>query len=738
MTGDLFSTTDLLDGLTDSQREAVTHIDGPLLVLAGAGSGKTRVITRRIAYLISQGVPPWSILAITFTNKAAREMAERVEHLGYGGQPWLSTFHGMGARILRREAGVLGYPTEFSIYDRDDSLAVVKQVMADEGVDTDAVPPAKALHVISNEKGRMSPPEQFAKRARDPMGKQLAKIYTGYETVLRANSAMDFDDLLVKLHQLLMRHPEVLEHYRKRFQYVLVDEYQDTNRLQYGIIKKLVETHRNICATGDPDQSIYAWRGADIRNILDFERDYPDARVVRLEENFRSIPSVLRVADALIGQNRKRKSKQLRPTRPEGKPVRYIVCRDEWDEARTVTGEITRATRSGERRPRDFGILYRTNSQSRVLEAALRDTGVPYTIVGAVEFYHRKEVKTLLSYLRLLVNPDDDGAFVRVVNTPTRGIGAVTVGHLREAARELGLPLLKAAHQPPVLEDRKTGKVATFVDIMDRLGNRTGGTVAELVEAAIDITGMREDLESSKDPKAGDRLDNLQELVSAAAEHDARHDDPSLVSFLEEVALVSDVDNLEEDTDRVTLMTLHSAKGLEFPVVFLTGMEEGLLPHSRSSEDADGIEEERRLCYVGFTRAQDELVLTGAMMRSFQGATTVRDASPFIDEIPDTLLEVSRKQVEQMTGGTTPDPWDQSKAHSGRPAYHRRPKLDRESNPNSGGFAGGDLVRHEIFGSGVVLITSGSGDTAKITVAFKRAGTKTLVAKYAKLEKALG
>ncbi|NOZ21270.1 MAG: UvrD-helicase domain-containing protein [Planctomycetes bacterium] len=705
----------VLSDLSDSQREAVTHIEGPLLVVAGAGSGKTRVITRRIAYLIDQGIEPQNILAITFTNKAAGEMRERIEQFCSDEGLWVSTFHSMCARILRREITPLGYSPSFTIYDENDSRDCVKQAMHELNVDTATFPPRGVRAVISNAKNDMLTPAQFAERAGGFRQQVVAQVFEKYAQILLENNALDFDDLLLKLAELFTQFPEVLRKYQERFRFVLVDEYQDTNRAQYVIAHHLADQHRNLCATGDPDQSIYAWRGADIRNILDFEEDYPDAKVVKLEQNYRSVKRILRAASEIIQHNTMRKERGLWSDKAEGDLLRLIRCEDEEAEANAIVEEI-RGIVGNEINYSDIAIFYRVNAQSRAIEAALRDNGIPYSIVGGVEFYLRKEIKDILAYLRVCVNPADDLSLQRIINVPPRGIGAASLRKLMGYATSCGVGLYDAITQKVGPSSGVRGKagegVRSLKGIFEKLKNLPPRPVADIVKEAVLVTGYREHLGEEEE----DRIENVEELVNAAAEYDRRNPQGDLEGFLEEVALISDIDSWEDQSAAVTLMTLHSAKGLEFPVVFISGLEEGLLPHQRSKESDEGVEEERRLCYVGITRAQEKLILTHARSRYQFGQTSVGHPSRFLDEIPDDIVEeVNKVRPEQVFRPMreTTTTWD-------FPDWHE--------------FAVGESVRHAKFGKGYVLAVSGYGENRRARVKFP-SGVKNLVLKHANLEK---
>ena len=709
----------ILDDLTEPQREAVTHIDGPLLVVAGAGSGKTRVITRRVAYLIRQGVSPYSILAITFTNKAANEMRERVEHLCRYKGMWVSTFHSFCARLLRRHADLLGHTNNFTIYDTADKNNCIKECMARLEMATANFRPEAIGAIISEAKNRLQNAEQFAAEGTGGFfGKHVAKVYALYERLLRANNAMDFDDLLMKFVILLREHPNVLQQYQRQFRYVLIDEYQDTNHAQYVIAKLLTESHRNFCATGDPDQSIYSWRGADIRNILDFEKDFPDAKVVRLEQNYRSTKNILRVASDVIRNNRRRKEKELWTENPLGEPVRCLACSNDRMEAKRVAEEVAQLRAEGVALS-DVAIFYRTNAQSRLFEQAFREQEIPYKLVGAVEFFQRKEIKDLMAYLRVCLNEADDVATERIANVPTRGIGATTIQRLKDFAQSEGISLFQAMERVRDIGDlgsRAVSAVSAFVGLIRSLRAMPQTSAAQFIEQTIKKTNYDTYLIRLSQREETERMENVQELLNAAAQYDESEPEGGLAGFVQQVSLVSDVDNLEEGAEAVSLMTLHSAKGLEFPVVFIVGMEEGLLPHSQSIDTDAQLEEERRLCFVGITRAKERLVVTYAQSRTRFGKTEFAMRSRFLDEMPEDLLEevfVADDLDWDEDDDDDDDVWHEEEIS----------------------FQPGDRVRHDVYGVGVVFGASGWRANARVRVQFPTAGTKTLVVRYAGLEK---
>ena len=762
-----------LDALNPEQREAVLQIHGPLLILAGAGSGKTRVITSRIAYLVGDGhAEPHEVLAVTFTNKAAEEMRNRVEALlgSDCSRMWVSTFHSLCARLLRREAPAIGLSRDFVIYDSSDQLAVVKQALKELHIDDSFVQPRAALSRISHAKNRMETPAAMADapgwNRRD---EEIAKVYAYYLDALKASSALDFDDLLLKTVDLFEQAAHVRAKYAGQFKFVMVDEYQDTNRPQYLLIRRLAETHRNLAVVGDPDQSIYKWRGADLRNILDFEQDFPEARMVKLERNYRSTQIILDAASAVISQNRNRKDKRLWTDRAGGARIVYFRGGDELEEA----DFITRTARVGLADDVDakVAVLYRTNAQSRAIEDALMREGLAYKIVGGVRFYERKEIKDALSYLKLIINPHDDVSLRRVVNVPARGIGKgvmEAVEHLDAAgAGDLtsdDLPLLSAGLQSTLaanslwarivrgLEDRAfTGRaapsLAVFRDLMVSLTEiARQDSVSIALGKMLDRSGYLQDLREDRSEDSEARIENLAELVSAAREYESREPEASLGGFVDRLSLLSDVDEEQGNREaRIWLMTLHSAKGLEFPTVILAGLEEGLFPHSRSSEDEEELEEERRLCYVGMTRARQRLVLTGAARRRIFGEYQASAPSRFIDEVPAELVERVTPSTSSSLGsqrshqGSFPHYEFRTNPYGrGRRAKEDTPAYAYEDEDQTTGMAlrPGMRVRHPQFGVGSVVSIEALSDDTKLVVRFAAVGTKTLRAKFARLEPA--
>jgi len=729
----------VLVGLNPAQRDAVVHTEGPLLVLAGAGSGKTRVIAHRIAYLVAQGVDPRRILAVTFTNKAAGEMAQRVAALlaGRAGRvPLVATFHATCARILRAEIHHLGYPRSFVIYDEDDRLGLVRGLCRELGLDERLVAPQAVVSRISRAKNQLQDPEDLRAAARGPRDEQVARLYARYETRLREAGAVDFDDLLVLPVRLWERHPEVLAYYRELWRYVLVDEYQDTNAAQYRLLRHLTDAHQNLCVVGDPDQSIYRFRGADLRNILDFERDFPTCRVVRLEQNYRSTGQILDIAAAVIAHNQARKDKTLWTENGRGEPARLFRARDEGEEAAWVSRTIA-DLRAAEVRLDAIAVFYRTNAQSRVLEDALRAAGLPYHIVGSVRFYERKEVKDALAYLRLAINPSDALAFRRAIGIPPRGIGRATLSRLEEAAGRAGGSLLAASGDASAAGIG--GKAARALQEFAALVARLAALVAEprpladRVATVLDVSGLREALRSEAPADAEGRLENLDELCVAAEEFAARAQGGDLPGFLDSVALLSDVDELSESRAAVTLMTVHLAKGLEFPVVFLTGLEEGVFPHARSLDDAESIEEERRLAYVGLTRAKERLFVSYAGQRRRGGFAGPHDPSRFLLEMPaEALLPVGGRGPSSGGGYSTcgypppPPRWTPPTWGSRVPGQPD----DTDDYP----LRVGARVRHAGWGDGLLIGIERDGEDFVVTVNFAAVGRKRLALRHAPLE----
>ena len=710
----------LLENLTCAQRKAVTYADGPLLVLAGPGSGKTRVITCRIAALINSGVRPYQICAITFTNKAAEEMKNRVADSASIPGAHISTFHSLCVWILRRYADAAGIQSNFSIFDVKDQQRCMKEAIKNSQVDITNFTSARMLDFISRLKNDLESSQQFEERADDFFEKNAAKIYTRYQHILKQNNALDFDDLLVQTAYLLRDYPHVREELSSRFRYLLVDEYQDTNHAQYQIAKGIALAHRNICVTGDPDQSIYGWRGADIENILVFEKDWPEAKVVKLEENFRSTPNILEKADQLIASNTKRKAKQLIPTKAKGTDVVIEPCEDESAEAHWVAEQAEQLIDEGTD-PNQIAVFYRVNSMSRAIEEAFVQRQLPYQVVRGVEFYSRKEVRDLLSYLKVMVNPQDDVAFWRAVGTHPRGIGKTSLERLGQFGRIGGLSLLDAALRAEQVEsvNRPTrGRIVEFAKMIQHFRDNMDGDVALLMERVFDESGMAKALHA--DP---DALDNINELISAAAEYDKRADEPNLMDYLQMISLYSDSDAYDAESGRVSLMTMHAAKGLEFDHVYIIGLEDGILPHERSNVGSDALEEERRLFFVGITRARQTLKIAYARHRVIRGQFIRSTPSPFLYEIG--------FEGESASFDFTDSGW-------GEPNYFDTVDSSPASQKKPGQlYAVNQLVEHAKFGLGRVKEYLDLGEDSIVVVGFNSGKTKSLMVKYAKLN-ALG
>ncbi|PJH91974.1 DNA helicase PcrA [Bacillus sp. SN1] len=731
----------LLSGLNPVQQEAVKTTDGPLLLMAGAGSGKTRVLTHRIAYLMAEKhVAPWNILAITFTNKAAREMKERVESiLGPGADDiWISTFHSMCVRILRRDIDRIGINRNFSILDTADQLSVIKGILKERNLDPKKFDPRSILGTISSAKNELTEPEEFSKVAGGYYDQVVSDVYVDYQKKLLKNQSLDFDDLIMTTIKLFDRVPEVLEFYQRKFQYIHVDEYQDTNRAQYMLVKQLAERFQNLCVVGDSDQSIYRWRGADIANILSFEKDYPNASVILLEQNYRSTKRILRAANEVIKNNSNRKPKNLWTENDEGIKISYYRGDNEFGEGQFVAGKIHQLHSTGKRKLSDIAILYRTNAQSRVIEETLLKAGLNYNIVGGTKFYDRKEIKDILAYLRLVSNPDDDISFTRIVNVPKRGVGATSLEKIASYAAMNGLSFFQAIQQVDFIgvSAKAANALDSFRQMIENLTNMQDYlSITELTEEILDKTEYREMLKAEKSIEAQSRLENIDEFLSVTKNFEQKSEDKTLVAFLTDLALIADIDQLdqkEEESggkDAITLMTLHAAKGLEFPVVFLMGLEEGVFPHSRSLMEEAEMEEERRLAYVGITRAEQELYLTNAKMRTLFGRTNMNPESRFIAEIPDDLLENLNEKKE-------------ARAPSARKMQPRRGPVSRPVSyaSKTGGdtlnWAVGDKAGHKKWGTGTVVSVKGEGEGTELDIAFPSpVGVKRLLAAFAPIEK---
>lgn len=745
------------DTLNKPQKEAVFHTEGPLLILAGAGSGKTRVLTHRIAYLIEEkGVNPWNILAITFTNKVAEEMRQRVDSLvGIGAESiWVSTFHSMCVRILRRYIDRLGYDNRFTIYDTDDQKTLMKEVCRKTDIDTKRFKERMLLSVISSAKNEMILPEEFELNAGgDFVQLKIAKVYKEYEAQMRANNALDFDDLLVKTVQLLETQPDVRENYQERFRYIMVDEYQDTNTVQFRLVSLLAGKYRNLCVVGDDDQSIYKFRGANIRNILDFEKEFSDAKVIKLEQNYRSVGNVLEVANSVIRNNKGRKEKTLWTDNEKGEKIRLRQFDTAYDEAQFIAEDIKDETAQGANYS-DHAVLYRTNAQSRLLEEKFVAMNIPYKIVGGINFYSRREIKDVLSYLKTIDNGKDDLAVRRIINVPKRGIGLTTINRIQESAAARGIGFYDALSAPDLIPGigRSASKLDSFAALIEYFKGRSEESgVTDLLTEVIEKTGYTESLEADDPEELEARVQNIDELVSKAAVYEEscsdRGERPTLSGFLEEVALVADIDSVAEDRDYVILMTLHSAKGLEFPHVYLAGMEDGLFPSymSISGDDPEELEEERRLCYVGVTRAEEKLTLTCARMRLVRGERQYNSMSRFIKEMPSALIDTGKREGgfsqnvslgEKRTYSSEVSGYKRS-AYAQKPAFAAIQKGSGLMAKKSEGlsYGVGDRVRHVKFGDGTVTEIKEGGRDYEVTVQFDTAGVRKMFALFAKLIK---
>ena len=744
---------DLMQGLNEPQQRAVACLQGPLLIVAGAGSGKTRVLTFRIANLLEHGIPPYRILAITFTNKAAREMRERVDALiGDAAQDvWLSTFHSFCARFLRMELEHYGrYAKNFVIYDAADSKGLIRECLKELNIDEKHTAPGAVQAHISDAKNRLLDVAAFTAQATDFFAEQVAKIYALYQSKLQENNALDFDDLLMLTVELLTKNEELRAKYQKKFQYILVDEYQDTNGAQYAITKLLAAEHRNICVVGDADQSIYGWRGADMRNIMNFEKDYPEATVILLEQNYRSTKNILAAANAVIENNLTRKKKELWTDNPTGDRITIYEGATEKNEASYIVREVERLHTMFHVKYGDIAVLYRTNAQSRNIEEAFYATGVPYAMVGSVRFYDRREIKDIIAYLRVIYNPRDTLSLLRIINVPRRGLGPTSIARMMETAEEYRISLFEVITDAQLLSmiPKLSAKVklaleefaAMVFTFMGQLGTRP---IHEIVEDVIETSGYAAALEEEKKEDNRDRLENLREFISVAKNFDdgAAEGENGLADFLAQIALISDVDQTEQSDGTVTLMTFHAAKGLEFPAVFMAGMEEGLFPHSRTLLDDTEIEEERRTCYVGITRAERRLYLTYARQRTIYGRTEMSRPSRFLAEIPEELVE--HKEADFFSGTDLRAPsniWSERSTRTERKRYMPPPQHTAADGsvirPDaSAAFKAGDAVRHSKWGDGRIVAISGSGEDAELSIAFPGEGIKKFVQKYAPILK---
>lgn len=740
----------IYDTLNPPQREAVAQTEGPVLILAGAGSGKTRVLTHRIAYLMEEmGVNPWNILAITFTNKAAQEMRERVDKLvGFGSESiWVSTFHSACVRILRRHIDNLGYDTNFTIYDTDDQKSLMKDVCRKLNIDTKVYKERSLLAQISHAKDELLTPDDMEmKAAGDYNMKKVASVYREYQAALRKNNALDFDDLIVKTVELFQNCGAVLEYYQERFKYIMVDEYQDTNTAQFKFISLLAQKYENLCVVGDDDQSIYKFRGANIGNILGFERVFPDAKVIRLEQNYRSTKNILNAANQVIANNTERKAKTLWTENEEGSKVHFRQFFNAYEEAEYVAGEIGRMKREGMGSYRDCAILYRTNAQSRIFEEKFIAANIPYKLVGGVNFYARKEIKDLLCYLKTIDNARDDLAVRRIINVPKRGIGATTLGRVQDYADNMGISLyeaLRVAEEVPSI-GRSLSKIDGFVTFIQSLKSKADVlSVEELLQEVIDDTGYVAELEAEDTEESRARIENIDELISKTVAYqeamEEQNQPATLSGFLEEVALVADIDTVDPDQDYVLLMTLHSAKGLEFPKVFMVGMEDGIFPsHMTISYGDDGeLEEERRLCYVGITRAMKDLTLTCAQQRMIRGETQYNKVSRFVREIPRELVDLGHtiQEKKPKAEDLIPTPTKYSKMKEILQSRNYKPREFKVTKSGSLDYEVGDTVRHIKFGVGIVKEIVEGGRDYEVTVEFDKVGVKKMFASFAKLKK---
>lgn len=729
----------IYDTLNEQQQEAVFCTEGPLLLLAGAGSGKTRVLTHRIAYLMDQGVNPYHIMAITFTNKAAKEMRERVDDLvGFGAEHiWVSTFHSTCVRILRRHIDKLGYGNSFTIYDADDQKSLIKQICKQYKIDTKMMPERKIINEISSAKDEFMTPSEYETRHQyDFKKKKIAQIYKEYQKQLKANNALDFDDLIFKTVELFQFHPEVLDYYQERFRYIMVDEYQDTNTIQFQLVSMLARKYQNLCVVGDDDQSIYKFRGANVKNILNFENVFPEAVTIKLEQNYRSTKNILNAANEVIKHNKGRKTKKLWTENEEGDLIEFHQYGTEYEEARNIIHEIEDLSKEGDDY-KNMAILYRTNAQSRVFEESFMIKNIPYRIVGGTNFYQRKEVKDILSYLKVVDNGLDDLAVRRIINVPRRGIGAATIEKINVYAVEHNVSFLDACFSSDSIDTLGNAKkkINGFADLIREFRRKMQeGSLEELFKYITDETGYIANLKAEETEEAEGRIENINELLNKVVTYEQEAEEASLSELLEEIALVADIDNLEDSDNRVVLMTLHSAKGLEFPYVFICGMEDGIFPSYMTvmSEDDDDMEEERRLCYVGITRAKKKLYLSAAKRRMMQGRTQFNKVSRFIDEIPEQLL-----QLDTGVNFKEKRP-DKALFSSNRSNRFRKPyqaKSFTSTKMDTLPYDVGDMVKHIKFGKGKVLEIVSGGRDYEVTVDFEKAGVKKMFASFAKLKK---
>lgn len=735
---------ELYENLNPQQKEAVCHTEGPLLILAGAGSGKTRVLTHRIAYLIEEkGVNPWNIMAITFTNKAAEEMRERVDQIvGFGSESiWVTTFHSTCVRILRRYIDRLGFDNRFTIYDTDDQKAVIKDICKRLQIDTKIYKERSLLAQISHAKDQMVTPEEFELNHRGDFQKRtITEVYKEYQAQLRKNNALDFDDLIMKTVELFRNNPDVLDSYQERFRYIMVDEYQDTNLAQFQFVSLLASKYQNLCVVGDDDQSIYKFRGANIENILGFERVFADTKVIRLEQNYRSTQNILDAANEVIRNNTERKSKTLWTENEEGDKIHLRQFLSGFEEAEYVVGDIEKKRREGQCRYRDCAVLYRTNAQSRLFEEKFLMANIPYKLVGGVNFYARKEIKDLLSYLKTVDNARDDLAVRRIINIPKRGIGAATLAKVQDYANENNISFydaLKEVDKIPKI-GRTAAKIEPFVTLIQTLRSEVPSfTIQELMNDIIERTGYVQDLILEDTEESRNRIENIDELITKIATYEEDHVHPTLSGFLEEIALIADIDTVEPDQDHVLLMTLHSAKGLEFPQVYLTGMEDGIFPSymTITSDDPGDLEEERRLCYVGITRAMKDLTLTCAQQRMIRGQTQYNKISRFVREIPREIVDMGHEIQKKTVADSVPKSNTYAQMREAFRAKAFQPRQFTVKKAEKLDYQAGDTVRHMKFGVGIVKEIVEGGKDYEVTVDFEQAGVKKMFASFAKLKK---
>ena len=742
----------LLDGMNPKQKEAVLATEGPLLIMAGAGSGKTRVLTHRMAYLLEEKqVNPWNILAITFTNKAAKEMKERVTRLvgPVGNDMWVSTFHSMCVRILRREAEQIGYSKNFTICDQSETQTLMKRIVKERNLDSKKFEPKMILGRISNAKNELQTPKEFANTNESYFDNIIAECYQSYQKALENAQSMDFDDLIMLTAKLFEEHPETLEYYQNKFHYIHVDEYQDTNYAQYRLVQLLAQKFKNICVVGDADQSIYGWRGADMENIMNFEKDYKNAKVILLEQNYRSTKNILQAANDVIQNNINRKDKNLWTDNPKGEEITYYRAQSEHDEARYIVSIMQEEFRNKNHHPGDFAILYRTNAQSRVIEDTLLKSNIHYKMVGGHKFYDRKEIKDIMAYLRLIANPADDLSFNRIINVPKRGIGNVSLEKLYGFANEYNFSYLEAAKnvQLSPLSGRAAKEINNFVHVMQDLQKMSEFvSITELVEELLKKSGYIDSLKLENTLESEARIDNLNEFLSVTQEFEKTTSEPtSLIDFLSDLALVSDLDSVEEvPEEEVTLMTMHAAKGLEFPIVFIIGVEEGIFPSFRSLMEEEQMEEERRLAYVGITRAEKQLYLTNAYSRMLYGRVQNNPPSRFLEEIDQDIMKDDKEKLTTSTTKATPTSrWRQKNDRYDRAFSETYQKNEATQSVSQTGNSGaealnwkvGDKVGHKKWGTGTVVQMTGEGDGLTLDIAFKDVGIKRLLASFAPIEK---